>query len=612
MASGTYNISTGNASISGYVEWYESNVNVSSNTSDITMNVYLHRTNTYSGTPTQLNNVRLTRTFYINGETITSTEAVTMVIPNDKSYVLVASTTKTGISHNSDGSLSIYIAFAMSNSRNNAGFTVSKQGDTIYMSTIPRTSVLNSVSINLTNKTLTWSITRYSSDFTDDLVIYSGNKTVRISSMATYGTMTLNDSQLNTLYEIIGTATSATANAYVDTYNSNTFIGSSNVLAVPMYLPEYALLWQTTLYEDSVNSYDTYKVNSSDLIAYLSQPKLTVAAVSSTGSNYGMTIRYYVNNVNIISPVILENYTGQVITVRASDGRTIKDITWVPTNNIINYKLPSIQCTITRLSPTSDKANVVIKGSYYDGNGLTNLKTLGLVLTYTERGSEAVTIDTFEITETQEGDMISFTATATLEDLNYQKDISYAVSMTDLVGISPTDIKGTIPRGRPAWNAYYDTAGDSNFNVYGFYKRNEDCFFPIGFVYISLSEESPATYFGGNWERVAEGRTLLGCGAPVANTDNYFGAMSGSFYNAGLGSLGGQDYHVLTQDEMPEHNHYINNRLIYCEKGDNEYWTVPWDAGDVTPPTTTNKTGGSQRHNNMPPYLAVYIWERVS
>ena len=28
--------------------------------------------------------------------------------------------------------------------------------------------------------------------------------------------------------------------------------------------------------------------------------------------------------------------------------------------------------------------------------------------------------------------------------------------------------------------------------------------------------------------------------------------------------------------------------------------------------TATNKnTGGSQAHNNMPPYLAVYIWKRL-
>lgn len=124
--------------------------------------------------------------------------------------------------------------------------------------------------------------------------------------------------------------------------------------------------------------------------------------------------------------------------------------------------------------------------------------------------------------------------------------------------------------------------------------------YPIGSIYISTNATSPATLFGGKWNEI-------------------HGAFL--FANSALhkaGEIGGEEEHTLTANEMPEHAHYMTSG----NAGGDGTWTP--DAGSylvdsVTTDQTTfwaqlgmNNAGGSMAHNNMPPYLSVYMWERVS
>lgn len=114
-------------------------------------------------------------------------------------------------------------------------------------------------------------------------------------------------------------------------------------------------------------------------------------------------------------------------------------------------------------------------------------------------------------------------------------------------------------------------------------------FMPIGSVYISVSSTNPSTYFGGTWEQIKD-KFLLCCG----NT-----------YTAG--STGGEATHKLTVDEMPSHNHGFGGWIDWYSKGGST-----GIIGTGTSAGTTSSKGGNQPHNNMPPYLAVYVWKRIS
>lgn len=124
-----------------------------------------------------------------------------------------------------------------------------------------------------------------------------------------------------------------------------------------------------------------------------------------------------------------------------------------------------------------------------------------------------------------------------------------------------------------------------------------DSVYPVGSIYMSVNSTSPNTLFGGTWEQLKD-KFLLGAGDTYSN-----------------GATGGEATHQLTIDEIPSHDHYIETSRQY-ETGSSTdstkigRTTSNADGGNST--ISTRNTGGGQAHNNMPPYLVVYIWKRTA
>lgn len=144
-------------------------------------------------------------------------------------------------------------------------------------------------------------------------------------------------------------------------------------------------------------------------------------------------------------------------------------------------------------------------------------------------------------------------------------------------------------------------------------------FYPIGSVYISLSNTNPSTYFGGTWEQIKD-RFLLSAGNTYA-----------------VGNTGGSSTVTLTTNQIPahthtqasctnpgNHTHYIpNNRSVSSSGSSPKFESWPSGSGTArdhytngsgghTHTITLNNTGGGAAHDNMPPYLVVYMWKRIS
>lgn len=169
--------------------------------------------------------------------------------------------------------------------------------------------------------------------------------------------------------------------------------------------------------------------------------------------------------------------------------------------------------------------------------------------------------------------------------------------------------------------------------------------YPVGSIYMSAVATSPAILFGGTWEALDEGRVLIGANSTYA-----------------AGSTGGEASHTLTAAEMPSHTHgastnsagghthtrgtmditgqfpgFLNSS--HCSgaftdvgninmntgsgstyhRGDVIKFTASsaWSgstssAGAHTHTITVNNAGGGTAHNNMQPYLAVYMWKRTA
>ena len=112
---------------------------------------------------------------------------------------------------------------------------------------------------------------------------------------------------------------------------------------------------------------------------------------------------------------------------------------------------------------------------------------------------------------------------------------------------------------------------------------------------LTTEAQVKAIYGGNTWSRIT-GRFLLGA----------------DFGEYGIGSTGGEASHTLTTDEMPSHDHVVyGSPNTSTNNGCSINGTI---VGNTKFNNTgrTGSTGGGQAHNNMPPYKAVYIWERTS
>lgn len=128
-----------------------------------------------------------------------------------------------------------------------------------------------------------------------------------------------------------------------------------------------------------------------------------------------------------------------------------------------------------------------------------------------------------------------------------------------------------------------------------------DLFYPIGSIYMSTDTTNPQSRFTGTYWLPIYNRFLLG---------------AGDTYKAG--TMGGEATHTLTRSEIPSHSHdeYLGNDggPDSAPSGYSGWPNIAYTSNKTwfAPGSKTSAVGGDGAHNNMPPYLAVYMWRRVT
>lgn len=127
--------------------------------------------------------------------------------------------------------------------------------------------------------------------------------------------------------------------------------------------------------------------------------------------------------------------------------------------------------------------------------------------------------------------------------------------------------------------------------------------YPVGSIYTSALAANPSTLFGGTWISFAQGRVLVGnddTGSP--DSDFVASSADGSTF-----LVGGAKTHTLSTDEIPSHTHSISNFENPAGTGA----TGSANGASSFSSVDTNATGGGLAHNNVQPYIVVYIWLRT-
>ena len=296
--------------------------------------------------------------------------------------------------------------------------------------------------------------------------------------------------------------------------------------------------------------------------------------------------------------------SGTTFTATALDGTTT---TFTQQDNDITYGVAT--SSADGLMSKSDKAKLDGMTSGADAVTIKTVKVNGTALTPDSNKAVNVTVPTLanNATTTAGGMALDARMGKTLSDQASQLakntaqietagTATNAHSVGEYVMISNALYKVTasVAKG-DAWTIGTNVTATNVGSEIGSLKSDlANKLYPVGSIYMSVNATNPSALFGGTWERLKD-RFLLAAG------DSY-----------AAGSTGGEAQHTLTVDEMPYHTH-----IVRVGWSNSKGWGLITSYGDgtnavVDSGATTGGTGGSKPHNNMPPYLAVYMWKRTA
>ena len=527
------------------------------------------------------------------------------------------------VDHQADGSGPISVYANLGVYVNSSGGEVGRinQTEELELPRIPRVSTLTAAGVAL-GQEMTITITRAAEGFTDTVTWSCGSQS---GTIATKTALT----QLKWVppVSLASQAPEATQAAVVLTVTS--FLNGSQVgsksTTVQCAIPESVV--------------PTLSVTVEDRMGYLSkfggyvQNQSQARVITQAAGAYGSTIKSIAAKCGALSASGADvsfalGQSGSVpITVTVTDSRG-RSASFDTSITVLPYRLPQVtireayRCDETgQQQPDGQWLKVVFDGSVtaLAGNSATyrgictvhNGDTTRTVLLSDYTGKQTVTAGSFLLTAGV--DTAYDCRVSVQDDFNTVTSVDMLVSVAFALMDFCRDTKA-VGIGMRAKNAGKLSIGlDTDMDEHSignladpqeaqdaatkaYVDRNAGTPYPVGAIYMSIFDTSPASLFGGTWERLKD-RFLLAAG------DTYEAL-----------TMGGEAEHTLTVDEMPKHNHdfqasysdiatgsEVNGKIL--AGGDYNSWL--WNFAK------TNDSGWNAPHNNMPPYLAVYMWARV-
>lgn len=561
----------------------------------------------------------------INGTTVYSTSTDTRIQLYNGTSV-ASGTTK--ITHNADGTKS----FSLSIEAGVYTYAVSVTASgTHTLDTIPRASTVSATNANMGSAS-TITITRASSSFTHTLTYSFGSTTGTIATKTTSTSVSWTPAL--TLANQIPNAVSGTCTITCDTYNGSTKIGSKTCtlsLTVPTSVkPTMTSVTATRVDGDVPAAWSIYVQNKSKATVKING---AAGAYGSTISSYSISGGGYSSTASSFTTGFLTSSGTITFAAKVTDSRGRVSDAKTVSISVIAYSAPSFTSYLSQRATSAGVVNddgTYIRGlisySYASCSG----KNTVTCATYYKKSSASSWTNanksfSSETAFTFGGGAIS---TESSYDVKYTiTDAFTTVTILDMVSTATVlmDFKASgkgIAIGKVSEKDKTLEIADSwELEVHG--KKLIDYIYPIGSIYLSVNSTSPATLFGGSWTQLKD-RFLLGAGSTYSS-----------------GATGGAATHKLSVAEMPSHAHdtpFFNNMTNNGEMKSDfigvfgkgvtasqalkdtgqtstmEMWWINQTntaEGNEWAYLTSAKGSGSA-HNNMPPYLVVYMWKRTA
>lgn len=516
------------------------------------------------------------------------------------------------VTHAEDGSKSLTFTVKVNVGYSNEDTFNSTGTGTYVLDTIPRASTITCSSPVVMATTQSVTVTQKSADFSHILYYKTS-----AGSYTEIGRDTATKTYSWTLPDITSTIPNADSDIYTlraVTYFTDDYTGDSieTLLNITAQVPS---TYVPSIQINSVTEANSNVPGTFPLLAGISKFTVSTTFTGSANSTCkSRTVQVPNNNaitsvtstatqsVTFLNPI---NTTTATVSATTTDSRN-RVGTASTSVSLYNYIAPTIELDCTRsdsagnTDPVGDYINVRVRCSYDSVNSL-NSATLVIKRNTTQVASVNLTgnITTWQsVVVTSASATQQWTIEGTITDLITSAIASQVVTKASMPFCRFDN--GTsvgVDFGRLATEGgIHHHLDEYYYNDYAFNYRTggttatydnlkaflRDTLYPVGSIYMSVSSTSPATLFGGTWVQITD-TFLLACGTT---------------YTAG--STGGNA--TMTWSDL----NIDTTAGEYADQGTTTSATFKNRIMVKTPSNGSVTTG-----NNMPPYLAVYVWKRT-
>ena len=402
---------------------YWGEVEIVQGTQDIANNQTYVLANCYACTDggSSWKNDATTAVLNLDGKSVSETISSFNFGTNKKIYL--GSIDKT-VMDNSDGTKTVSASFSWNTNHSNIG-TITGSAS-LKLTDIPRTSSVSCNSFNIGDST-TIVISRASSSFTHTLTWAFGNAsgTIVTKTSATTIGATIPASRL---YAQIPNAKSGVGTIACQTYSGDTLIGTSTC-SFTAYAKESECI--PIVSGSIVDTNDTTILltgSNTKFIKGFSNAKVTASATAKNSASISSYLTSCGDGRTSSTAVTqFNNINSKYISVKATDSRGYSKSVDYTLDWIEYIRLAFTSITVKRPESTADKANMTIKGNYFNnsfGNVLNNL-----ILQYRYKEGTGEYTDWTALTPTITDN--TFTYTELLENLDHNKEYTFEFLIND-------------------------------------------------------------------------------------------------------------------------------------------------------------------------------------
>ncbi len=577
----------------------ENSTDITTNTSNITATAYIKMTaGTFSGS----NSTYLKIYWHNNLTNSTDLLATLQVTALTSSGTSVSGSVN--VQHASDGTASGY-AYAEWLNGGTVGY-VPRPGnvatDNTVLTTIPRASSIVAVDANIESAT-TISINKADPSFTTS-ISYSFAGTTQTPLTGTIVTKTSASSYGWTIpssfYAKIPNSKTGICTLTATTYSGDTSIGTSTTTFTVTASETTSAPTGTLAVVDSNSTTTALTGDSNKIVRGYSNASCTI---TKSAQNSSSITSVKINDIEIgtsASTYTINNANTNVFNLVITDSRGYTKAVTV-TKTLVDYIPLTVKATFARNTATDGKVNLQYNGNYFNTTFGTTSNTLTVDYRYRQSGGSWSSWIT--LSPTKSGNTYSQERQLS-ETFIYTNAFDFELRARDKLSTVVTS--SAITKGTPVY--WWD---DSSFNVEvdAYVKGSAiptiDLIYPVGSIYLTVNNVNPTNLFGGTWEQIRD-KFLLSAG-----TNYPAGSIGG---NATHTHNLGNAYAMISYDWINNENRLMfQGRVQSFSASRYTNTTAPaFVDGALTCPTATNLGGTTDASSNLPPYISVYVWKRIS